>query len=243
MNTIYYHSKDTNNFGDEFNKWLCEKLTGREFTWAENMSTLICGSHLQDARCETHIWGAGFGSMFQECYELTPIVHTLRGIYSAIRLMQLGWVSGSEFIGFFDPMMVLNEFFTQRTGHGVGLIRHYADYDGTDCGLDEIDVCAGVDDVVDFILQHDAIITSSLHGLIAADILGRKSALVSFGDRIDTDGFKYADYFSSAGYTGYKPIQVDNKSLLDIVPELRNVAPPVQSKEYLKQLTTYLNEN
>lgn len=238
MNTIYYHGRDMHNFGDEFNKWLCEKLTGRQFEWAENMSTLICGSHLQDARCETHVWGAGFGSFFQSCYEDTPIVHTVRGLYSLARLTELGWRPSSAFIGCFDPMQCLHEFFEQREGHGIGLIRHYADY-GESIGIDEIDICSGIDSVVDFIQQHDAIITSSLHGLIAADTLGKRSLLVRFGDKIDTDGFKYADYFSSSGYKGYRPMYVEG-----MLPDLvrHNIKRP-QSQSYLNNLTTYLNEN
>lgn len=244
MNTIYYHARDLHNFGDEFNKWLCERLTGREFEWAENMSTIICGSHLQDARCETHVWGAGFGSFSQTCYEYTPIVHTVRGMYSFTRLTELGWRPGSSFLGCFDPMQCLGEFFEQRTGKGTGLIRHYVDYDSTNYGIDEIDVCSGVDAVIDFIQQHDAIITSSLHGMIAADTLCKRSVLVRFGNKIDTDGFKYADYFSSAKYIGYKPIDVHrHNNISDIVHEQRNAVRPSNCGEYLKQLTTYLNEN
>ena len=68
--------------------------------------------------------------------------------------------------------------------------------------------------------------------------------MVRLSDRIDTDGFKYADYFSAAGYAGYRPVFVSNPQYLpDISPEKRSVKTPENAGEYLKQLTAYLNEN
>jgi len=65
MNTVYYACKDINNFGDLFSKWLCEKVTGREFEFSEDRDLIVSGSILQDAKEHTIVMGAGFGSLFQ----------------------------------------------------------------------------------------------------------------------------------------------------------------------------------
>jgi hypothetical protein len=243
MNGIFYHCAALGNFGDLFNKWLCEKLTGREFTYAEDMSLFICGSMLGEARQHTKVFGSGFGKLFQKFHGV-PTVYTFRGYYSKIQSQALGWQQTHEFIGCFDPMQIIPEWFESKQGSGTGLIRHYIDSELGESGLPEIDICAGIDEVIDFIQQHDEIITSSLHALIAADALGKKTKLVKLSDGIDTDGFKYADYFSVSGYAPYKPMLVGIDKVKDIQCFKRNVKRVgySETKRYIDELTKILND-
>lgn len=243
MNSIYYACAHNNNFGDLFNKWLAEKLTGHEFVWGDDKRVMICGSTLQDIEKDTHVFGLGFGALYQRTSG--GIIHTLRGHYTKIAMQSLGWMPDSNYIGSFDPMQILPEFIESKQGSGLGLIRHYVDCAQEQTAIDEISVCSGVDSVIDFINQHDAIITSSLHALIAADVLGKKTLLVSFGDRIATDGFKYLDYFSVSGYIPYKPLYIEDVNV--IVPEMAQSHSIARIKgetvrKYTESLTNLLNQ-
>lgn len=85
--------------------------------------------------------------------------------------------------------------------YDVGVICHYADRDGqaiADQVGHRIDVRAPVDMVIRQAAACARIITSSLHGLILADALGRPRRWMTYR-RVQGGGHKFLDYASSIG--------------------------------------------
>ena len=68
-----------------------------------------------------------------------------------------------------------------------------------------IDICSGVENVIDEIMKYDHIYTSSLHGIILCHTYKIDYTWVKWND-LAGDGMKFEDYFSSIGLKNQKPI-------------------------------------
>lgn len=82
-----------------------------------------------------------------------------------------------------------------------------------------IDITGGVEQVLKEIASCEIIISSSLHGLIAADSFGIPNKRVILTDKLAGDGFKFRDYYSSFHDAMPEPINLNkgiNISLSDI---------------------------
>ena len=83
-------------------------------------------------------------------------------------------------------------------------------------GFQIIDVCSGTEKFVDEILECENIISSSLHGLIAADAYGIPNARVNVSNKLIGGDFKFKDYCYSVereldyGYQLTKETTVEN---------------------------------
>lgn len=106
-----------------------------------------------------------------------------------------------------DPALLLPKVHDRpvEKRHDVGLVPHYidrADPQVTGSDLPTIDpLRADPLEVVDEIRACHAILSSSLHGLIVAHAYGIPAAWVRFGDRLDGDDVKFADYGHAVGVT------------------------------------------
>lgn len=100
--------------------------------------------------------------------------------------------------------------------YSVGVIPHYVDHALAvahivrEEGVVLIDVTRPVAEVVALIQQCGCILSSSLHGLIAADALGIPNRQLRFGTskRIKGGAFKFRDYYASLGLPLPRAIQV-----------------------------------
>lgn len=237
MNTVYYACKDINNFGDLFSKWLCEKVTGREFEFSEDRDLIVSGSILQDAKEHTIVMGAGFGSLFQST------------IAKDIRFVR-GNMTGTILYKFFDivpdifePVYCLREFFENREPDiEIGYLPHYIDRpdenNDANNGWQYIDICSGIENVINQVLRCKKIITSSLHGMVLADLFERPNALVKISDKIDTDGTKYVDYWTFQGTKPYRPIPIESSDLINEQLEIKPLKfdKGIMAKTFLREL-------
>jgi pyruvyltransferase len=106
----------------------------------------------------------------------------------------------------------------------IGIIPHYVDQKHPWVtsktavpGVKFINILGDIDTVVNEILSCDMIISSSLHGVIAADAYGIPSVWVEFSDKVLGNGFKFKDYFMSVGRTDQTPIRINmHTRLVDI---------------------------
>lgn len=102
-----------------------------------------------------------------------------------------------------DPALLLPRVYnpTITKHHKVGIIPHVVDYEDIKQQYPDSFVIDLSDEnplnAIDQILQCEKVISSSLHGIIAANAYGIPAAWAKFSDRLHGDGIKFEDYFTS----------------------------------------------
>lgn len=198
------------NWGDKLNPYLVRRLSGRrvlnaaQIHWkAPDEVYYFIGSSLGLARRETAvIFGTGFIS---KAAELNPAVSRVTAVRGPLSADKLRGRFGDLPLG--DGALLLPLFYRPRVAkrYRVGLIAHYRERDlsvftpGTDSAVKTIDICGGIEPFIDQVLSCETIVSSSLHGAIAAHAYGVPAALVTVSDRPTGDGFKLLDYLYSVG--------------------------------------------
>jgi pyruvyltransferase len=93
-------------------------------------------------------------------------------------------------------------------------VLHYIDIDLAPCvqaaypDVHMIDVTAEPAQVMCEIARCSTVISSSLHGLVAAEALGIPAAWVVLSDRVAGGTFKFHDYYLGSGRTALNPSTV-----------------------------------
>lgn len=199
--------------------WLSGLPVERVYYGAEDLRELYTatGSILQWIKAENvHVWGIGFiGDNLSLSIKITK-VHGVRGPLTRANLLKLG-VDCPEVYG--DPALLLPLLYKPdiKKKYKLGIVPHYADF--KDPVLDNfreqddilvIDITKrGGGDYTRFlneILSCDKIVSTSLHGLIAADAYGVPAVWGKISDKIVGDGFKFQDYQQSVGRGSLGPL-------------------------------------
>lgn len=87
--------------------------------------------------------------------------------------------------------------------HKIGIIPHYIDKDNPNLinlekeGYKIIDICSGITEFLEDLLSVELVLSSSLHGLIAADAYKIPNSRIIFSNKIIGGHFKFIDYFLS----------------------------------------------
>lgn len=222
----FWHCKDLNNFGDRLTPYIIYKVTGK---WPEHSKEgkhyFLAGSILQEANDDTIVIGSGFGAKDQTIKTKKAKVLAVRGPLSGAILARAGYTSNWLYG---DPGLTLPYFYPK---HGspdldLGVFPHYVDYpDFVDSGYFIINPTAPVETVLANMFRCKRIITSSLHGFIAAQVYGIPALLVTFGGNIAGDGMKYTDYMLATNQTPYKPIKQKKEGLRNLATPLVLVRP------------------
>ena len=71
-----------------------------------------------------------------------------------------------------------------------------------------IDIEADIASVAREIASSEAVISSSLHGIIAAHYYGVPAAWMQLSNRVVGDGFKFYDYFASVNMNSVQPVEI-----------------------------------
>lgn len=200
------------NLGDILNPYLVEKLSGippRKSRAGEGI--LAIGSVIKFARAGTVVWGTGTPRLTDQ---LSPDAD-----YRAVRgplTRQLVQASGGRAPDVFgDPAMLLPLLYTPkvRKRYRLGLIRHYthADEPLQLDGVREISILRvgadGIERFIDEVCECEAIVSSSLHGLIVAHAYGIPTRWGDFpgSERsIPGDSTKFQDHYAAFGI-GFRP--------------------------------------
>ncbi len=207
MKKIYaYWWNGAPNFGDKITPYLIEKITGQIPIQSlrppfDKSCLFAAGSILQSSNRQSVIWGSGF---IEE--QKTPIlvrkICAVRGPLTKKNLDELE-VPCPEVYG--DPGIVLPKYYQPDTTKKfkVGIIPHYVDkdigilYQNRNWSI--IDIQQSVEEVIDCILSCETILSSSLHGLIAADTYGIPSCWIKLSSKVYGNDFKFHDYYASLG--------------------------------------------
>lgn len=216
----YWACRDINNFGDVITPYILRKITGMAVVFAEDLSTphiFLSGSILREATDHSIVIGSGFGAKNQELNG-APTIHAVRGPITKKMVGQ------DVFVG--DPALLLPYLYDspQKVTHEIGIVPHYVDAPTTEHFT--IDITAPVEEVIDGIRSCEVIISSSLHGLVAANAYGIPAIWAVFSDGIAGDGMKYHDYFQSMGTDQEEPLDCREGFQFNKVKDVPQVGTP-----------------
>lgn len=207
-----HYSRSKPNFGDALSPLICEAVSGRQIRYANirHCDLIAVGSLLHRLPenwliSRKHVWGTGFISELQP-YQSKHYLHALRGRYSAKAIH-----AGSS-VALGDPGLLADQlisFGKPEKRFSVRIIEHYKDWlhPETDRLLAEIpgsvrlDVFSEPLSLLRKIQQCDLILSSAMHGLIAADSLSVPNAWLKLTGKIRGGDFKFRDYYSAFGLT------------------------------------------
>lgn len=168
------------------------------------------GSILNLANSKSIIWGAGFMNE-GDSFVVGMAPSAVRGRYTENKILSAG---GSSCGIYGDPALLLPLIYNPKIEkkNRIGIIPHWRETDRFKRDFPEYYVIdlqnSNVEETINKILSCDRILSTSLHGLIAAHAYGIPALWIKDG-YINTDGFKFKDYFSSVDieiYDGFADI-------------------------------------
>ncbi len=223
------------NFGDCLTPLLCESLTGRRVEYANiaEADLVAIGSLLEPFffrqgswdQYSRVVWGTGRMYGGRDKLQLTKAhVAALRGRLTLENVV----MSGDRDVRLGDPVLLAARLarplpkryklglVPHHSEHAQPLIREIADRSPD---ITVIDICGGVQTVLDQFAQCEFILSSALHGLVAADALGIPNEWLwldgSHHARAGKPPFKYRDYYSVFGLQDKQPIRLSPHNTLD----------------------------
>ena len=237
-----YNINPKKNWGDILSQYLLEHYSGKKlnkndvfyfddaaYMLDKNGKIVGIGSSMKYVRPDDYVWGTG-------CIDEHHVgnkpkkVYSVRGPLTRDILLKRGW-NVPEVYG--DPALLFPQIYnpTIDKKYKIGLIPHCVDFfslDGLkainhmeDMGIKIINVTAGINEFIDQLKECELIISSSLHGLIAADAYGIPNYRVKLSSLIHGGDFKYKDHYASVKREHYEPLQLTDTTTLEEINSLR----------------------
>lgn len=209
INAYWYEFQDEKyitNWGDVINPWLINKISSYNVVKSNEEPRLFAiGSVIQHGLKDGDIiWGTG--SLAKNTIErnLKLDIRAVRGPLTRDVLIRSGY-DCPDIYG--DPALLVKDYYdpdVERT-HQVGIIPHITERDNPAVldlikryGIKLIDIGLGHTEFIDSLKSVDMILSSSLHGLIMADVYGIPNTKIDIpGPQYKGSNWKYADYFAS----------------------------------------------
>lgn len=172
------------------------------------------GSVMEAARPNDLIWGTGVIQIDHYLPHLKRVnVFATRGPKTRDYLVYLGH-KVPEVYG--DPALLYPQIYNPEVEvtHEWGIIPHYTDTNHPtvkyliDNGVKFIDICAGENEFIDQLKSVKKVISSSLHGLIAADAYGIPNARIKLNNKIAGGSWKFDDYALSVNRANIKANEI-----------------------------------
>jgi len=255
-----YDVVTTNNWGDVLSQFLLEHFSGKKlnkndvfyfddasYMLDKNGKIVGIGSSMKYVRPDDYVWGTG-------CIDEHHVgnkprkVYSVRGPLTREVLLKRGW-DVPEVYG--DPALLFPKIYnpTIEKKYKIGLIPHCVDFhslDGLkainhmeDMGIKIINVTSGIYEFIDQLKECEMIISSSLHGLIAADAYGIPNHRVKISKLLLGGDFKYLDHYASVKREHYEPLQLTETTTLYEVNSLQFETGDVSLAEKLLENTPW----
>lgn len=237
-----YNINPKKNWGDILSQYLLEHYSGKKLNKNDvfyfddaahmldkNGKIVGIGSSMKYVRPDDYVWGTG-------CIDEHNIgnkpkkVYSVRGPLTRDVLLKRGW-DVPEIYG--DPALLFPQIYnpTIEKKYKIGLIPHCVDFFSLealkainhmeDMGIKIINVTAGINEFIDQLKECELIISSSLHGLIAADAYGIPNYSVKLSTLIHGGDFKYKDHYASVKREHYEPLQLTDTTTLEEINSLK----------------------
>jgi pyruvyltransferase len=148
------------------------------------------------------VWGAGLMCDGQSMLVKPKKVCAVRGPLTRNLLIKQG-IECPEIYG--DPALLLPRYYNPdiKKKYKLGIIPHYVDKNSNwiksiqNDDIKIIDICSDTYSFVDSLKECEKVVSSSLHGIIAADSYGIPNMWIKMSDKVGGHGFKFDDYFLS----------------------------------------------
>lgn len=187
----------TPNFGDILTPYVLDYF-GIKWEFSSNFDTICIGSIAKHANTGTTVLGSGIISKSQK---LCPTANWrfVRGPITRNRIIECG---GSCPAIYGDPALLLPMFCDEsKKEYEIGIVPHYVDYN---LAVEMFPSHKIINlknrnplEVAKEITKCKKIISSSLHGIIAANAYGIPAAWIKLSNNLKGDGTKFLDYFQS----------------------------------------------
>jgi len=234
--SLAYWFNDRSNFGDLLNPYLCEFL-GRKLSHVNVLAADIIGIGslmellFSNRKCKRIKWplivyGTGFIKAPDEPLYLKRNldVRAVRGYNTLARLKGLRGVKIADNVVIGDPgllaaVLLDGEKITKK--YKLGIIPHYVDAQSPllkkiECKNTKIiDITLDPVSVMKQIAECENIISSAMHGLIAADSLGIPNIRMLISDKIIGGDYKYDDYYSAFGIKKHNRVDLRQTSFTE----------------------------
>jgi len=198
------------NWGDAIAPYIFEYITSKKptvirmQTICNQKNYITVGSVLNFADNNSIVWGTGFISD-KSSLKLKPLkICSVRGPLTRKKLIKFGLECPQKYG---DPALLFPLFYKPKNNikkYKLGIIPHFIDQKSDfiqnikqDPNIFIINIKAGVYKVINQINCCEAIVSSSLHGIIAADAYKIPSMWIKISNKVTGEGFKFADYFKT----------------------------------------------
>lgn len=168
----------------------------------EDPHLLLVGSLLEHAGPSSIVCGTGF--VLGSGDPAASDYHMVRGLLSKERIVAAELASPDLAVG--EPGILADQLFPSASERmGVGVVPHYVDQADPMVARWEREgakiIRAGQDpqSFLGELAQCEAVISTSLHGIVFAHAYGIPAMWVVLSDRVLGDGFKFRDYYSALG--------------------------------------------
>jgi pyruvyltransferase len=216
----WWKHRDTGvqNFGDSLSPALVERISRRRVEYAslEECDLVAIGSLVETVlgtkrTRPVHIWGTGFLKNGEAVNDARLLCAAVRGPITRDRL----GLRADAPLG--DPGLLADLLVDGASPKvaALGIVPHYVDLDKPIVddfrkarGHRVISPLLPVTDFIRAVGQCDAIVSSSLHGLIVADALSIPNRRIRLSQRVIGGSYKFNDYFRSIGRVDIKPIRL-----------------------------------
>jgi pyruvyltransferase len=213
---VYYFTKVAN-VGDQLNRWLIPRHFGVDVVLTSpdaGPHLLAIGSLMSSANQHSQIWGTGLISATAAVGDIRPEkVHAVRGKLTHAKLRENGIPLRDLPLG--DPAFLVAQSLggaTPGRRFRAGIAAHYVDRGSPwvrealrNADFIDLDVHLPVSEFIARLNACEAVISSSLHGLILAEAFSIPNVWVEISDKIVGAGFKFRDWFSLAGQPQLEP--------------------------------------
>lgn len=174
------------------------------------------------------VWGTGCID-YDHIGEIPQKIYAVRGPNTRLELLKRG-ISCPEVFG--DPALLFPKIYNPNIEkkYKWGIIPHYIEYERANhiqmiknlesMGFFIIDICAGEEEFINQLLQVENVLSSSLHGLIAADAYGIPNARVNISNRLHGHHFKFVDYYLSVKRKIDYGLQLTDNTTMDEIENL-----------------------
>jgi len=186
------------------------------------------GSVMHFTKSGSIVWGTGCID-YNHIGEIPKKIYAVRGPNTKLELEKRG-IQCPDVYG--DPALLFPRIYKPNIEkkYKWGIIPHYIEFDRPEHvqmirnlehqGFFVIDICAGEEEFINQLLQVENVLSSSLHGLIAADAYGIPNARVNISNRLHGHHFKFVDYYLSVNRKIDYGLQLSNTTSLDEIEKL-----------------------